>query len=477
MKDVRCPISRMAGGSRRDTVALREADKTLTYHQLEQDIQAYAQELRRRGVHRCRRVAVAAKPATGFVVAYFALLRLGCVSCLVSTRKPVRAAVEDYARLKCRYILVPSDHRGRYHGITAIKWPSRMSEAQAEARVAKYAADAPANVMFTSGSSGNPKAVVHSVGNHHFSAMGSNVNIRLKPGDGWLLSLPVYHVAGLSIIWRCVEAGATVVIPGPGERLVQAVRCAHVSHISCVPLQLTELMDDANVMLRLSRLKAILLGGSAIPSGLVRKACRAGLPVYVSYGLTEMSSQVATTRKMRSAGDLQCARILPYRQVRVGSDAEIRVKGETLCLGFWKSGRLQPATGADGWYRTGDRGRLTRGGCLQVLGRKDNMIISGGENIYPEEIERILLDFDEIIAAVVVPVPSDRYGQRPVAVVAFQDGRGLSARELGRRLQRRLEKFKVPDTFYRWPLTKPGGEMKADRKMLARRIRPELLIA
>ncbi|MCA9393044.1 MAG: o-succinylbenzoate--CoA ligase [Candidatus Omnitrophica bacterium] len=476
MKTLRCPINRIASGARRNTSAVQYGDRQLTYLQLEQNITSYVGQLLEGGARKGRRVALVAEPSAGFIIAYFALIRIGCTACLISTRKPARAAMEEYARLKCSHILVPSDNRSRFQGVEAIQWPDEDSDGPMPLGQVEYATDAPANVMFTSGTAGEPKAVIHSVGNHHYSAKGSNLNIRLAPGDGWLLSLPVYHVAGLSIPWRCFEAGATIVIPAAGVRLPQAILTTGVSHISCVPSQLSELMEDATARRKLRKFKAILLGGSPMPADLMRRICRAGLPVYASYGLTEMSSQVATTRCLRSAEDVGRARVLAYRQVRIGPDEEIQVKGPMLCLGIWKAGRLKPVGGKDGWYRTRDRGRLSRKNELQVLGRMDNMFISGGENIFPEEIERILMGFEEIGAAAVLPVPSVRYGQRPVGVVQFREGRNLTAEELRGRLQGRLEKFKVPDAFYRWPPKLSNEGLKVDRKRLTAQIKPRHLI-
>ncbi|MCA9403115.1 MAG: o-succinylbenzoate--CoA ligase [Candidatus Omnitrophica bacterium] len=476
MKTIHCPINRIARGPRRDTAAVLDDGRQLTYLQLEQNITAYVQQLRAGGVRKGRRVALAAEPASGFIIAYFALMRMGCAACLISARKPARTAMEEYVRLKCNHLLLPSDNRRRFEGIETIPWPDGDADGQMPVGPFEYTADAPANVMFTSGTAGDPKAVIHSVGNHYYSAKGSNLNIRLAPGDGWLLSLPVYHVAGLSIPWRCFEAGATVVVPAAGARLPQAILTPGVSHISCVPSQLSELMEAAAARKKLRKFKAILLGGSSMPADLMRRVCRAGLSVYASYGLTEMSSQVATTRRLRTAEDVGRARVLTYRQVRIGPEDEIQVKGPTLCLGIWRAGRLKPVGGKDGWYRTRDRGRLSRKNELQVLGRMDNMFISGGENIFPEEIERILMGFEEIGAAVVLPVPSDRFGQRPVGVVRFQGGGHLTAEDLRGRLEGRLEKFKVPDAFYRWPPVLSSEGIKVDRKRLAAQIRPRNLI-
>ncbi|MCB9722069.1 MAG: AMP-binding protein [Candidatus Omnitrophica bacterium] len=338
MKTIHCPINRIARGPRRDTAAVLDDGRQLTYLQLEQNITAYVQQLRAGGVRKGRRVALAAEPASGFIIAYFALMRMGCAACLISARKPARTAMEEYVRLKCNHLLLPSDNRRRFEGIETIPWPDGDADGQMPVGPFEYTADAPANVMFTSGTAGDPKAVIHSVGNHYYSAKGSNLNIRLAPGDGWLLSLPVYHVAGLSIPWRCFEAGATVVIPAAGARLPQAILTTGVSHISYVPSQLKrELLEDAA-----ARKTAEVQGDFTrwqfhALADLMRRVCRACCSVYASYGLTEMSSQVATTRRLRSAEDVGRSRCLSL-SAGCGSARKMksRLRGLRCVSGFGK---------------------------------------------------------------------------------------------------------------------------------------------
>jgi O-succinylbenzoic acid--CoA ligase len=142
------------------------------------------------------------------------------------------------------------------------------------------------------------------------------------------------------------------------------------------------------------------------------------------------------------------------------------VRGESLCRGLIVNGRLVPALAADGWYHTGDAGTLDSMGRLSVRGRLDNRFISGGEKIYPEEIERVLLELPEVAQALVVAVPHPEYGHRPVAIVRCDPGEAPSAGELRAYLRGRIEAFKVPDRFYRWPEDMPTS-MKPDRQTLA----------
>ena len=295
-------------------------------------------------------------------------------------------------------------------------------------------------MLFTSGSTSEPKAVVHTYGNHYYNAKGSNENIPVRPGDRWLLSLPLYHVSGLGVLFRTMIGGGTVVVPDKKEVLISAIKNYRVTHISLVTTQLYRLLQNSQNIPTLRKLKAILLGGSAIPANLIALAKKYKLPVYISYGLTEMTSQVATSSKPCSA-----AKILNYRQLKIAKDGEILVKGKTLFAGYWDGEKLiRPLK--NGWFTTGDLGRMKKG-HLVIFGRKDRMFISGGENIHPEEIERELLRLPQIDQAIVVPQPNVEFGQRPTAFIKGK----ITSPKITSELERTLPRFKIPQTFYAWP--------------------------
>jgi o-succinylbenzoate---CoA ligase len=270
-----------------------------------------------------------------------------------------------------------------------------------------------ATVVHTSGSTGAPRAAYHTLGNHVFSALGSNENIPLGEGDRWLLSLPLYHVGGLAVVFRCLIAGATIVLPDRDEALERSIRRA--THVSLVGTQLFRWMTAWEGLP--DQLRAVLLGGGEVARRIVEQALERGVPVHTSYGLTEMASQVTATPPGAADDALRTAgRPLRYREVMVDERGEILVRGRTLFAGYIEAGRLvRPLEG--GWFRTGDLGEMDEGGSLRVLGRRDNMFISGGENIQPETIERALLRLPGISQAVVVPIGDPEFGRRPVAFV------------------------------------------------------------
>ncbi len=281
-----------------------------------------------------------------------------------------------------------------------------------------------ATLLFTSGSSGNPKLIPHTLENHFLSARSANAHAPLAPGDRWRCSLPFYHVGGLAIVFRCVLAGASLVFSDTEE----------VTHLSLVPTQLIRIMKGEVP----SGLKRVLLGGAPLPQKLIEDAESRGLPIASSYGMTETASQITSTppgEKVWGAG-----RVMSHAEVKISDAGEIWVKGGSVsaaCLD------------ADGWLHTGDTGRLKEG-ILFVEGRMDRQFISGGENIQPEQIEKALMGLDGISQAVVVAEDDEEFGQRPVAWV---DGEWRE--EWIGELKKSLPGYMMPIRFER--LAEDGG--------------------
>ncbi|MED5240587.1 MAG: AMP-binding protein [SAR324 cluster bacterium] len=348
--------------------------------------------------------------------------------------------------------------------------------------------DAWASIIFTSGSTGSPKAVVHSLTNHFYSALGANQVMSLNPGDRWMISLPLYHVGGLAIFFRTLLSGATLVVPCEKLTLAESLIDNKISHLSLVPTQLYRLLQSSDGIDSLLRLKLILLGGSAIPVTLLDQSLELGLNIKTTYGSTEMASQVAT-------GGKNSYQILPFREVRISSEKdacpEIEVRGKTRFLGYLDESGLSQPFDKNGWFKTGDIGVLdvnpTKiknfqpennnvgyrkslkdqsdiGHNLTVLGRKDNMFISGGENIHPEEIEQVMYKSGMIKEAVVVPVKDVEFGARPVVFLKYKES--ASETELVKLLEKQLVNFKVPELFLPWPEV-PRAGFKPNRKELS----------
>jgi O-succinylbenzoic acid--CoA ligase len=251
----------------------------------------------------------------------------------------------------------------------------------------------------------------------------------------------------------------------------EAIARTRATHVSLVATQLHRLLGShtGNGSEGVETVRAMLLGGSAIPGPLLDEAVKRGWPVHTTYGCTEMASQITTTPPGASREVLRTAgRCLLHRRLAV-RDGRIRVGGKTLCLGYLRpDGSVRDVRGGDETYATGDLGWIDDDGYLHVTGRADRLIISGGENVQPEEVEAALTRLPGIARAFVVRVPDDEYGQRPVAFVDADDVDGPALREA---LREHLPGFKIPDAVYPLPGEAVSGPMKVDYDLLRRTAR------
>lgn len=304
--------------------------------------------------------------------------------------------------------------------------------------------DSIATVLFTSGSTRSPKAVCHSLRNHLASADASHKNTPFQVGDRWLLSLSLWHIGGMAILFRAIRNGGTVVIPDVGRQALEHIAPNQITHLSVVAVQLQHLIDTKP---NYESLKHVLVGGGPIPTELIRAALKSKIPIQTTYGMTELCSQFCTTPPGASIDLLNTAGFpLSGWELKLSENNEIWARGAPLFQGYFKD-KQHLTTDSDGWFYTGDIGISLENGALKVVGRKDQMFISGGENISPEEIECTLLNLDGIIAVVVIPVPDKKYGARPVAIIKGTQNEVL----IKAHLNKTLPKFKHPDYLIPWP--------------------------
>ncbi len=466
-----CPV--FAGAEAQpEATAIVDSEGPVTFAELNRRIERASRILRDKGASRGERVGIHLPNEVVSLVISWACLRCGTVAVPLSTRLPLSEAAQRLKEIGCKKVITRGTTPGS--GVAAIH-PDVFSGDRSTGDAtpaAKLPRDRMWTAIFTSGSSGSPRAAVHTLGAHLLSAEGSRSNIALSPGDRWLLSLPLYHVGGFAIAVRCWQAGAAVVIPSGTPWRADLLNEMRVTHLSLVTTQLLRLLDSMDRETRFPSLGAVLLGGSAIPGTLLERAVAAGLPVHVSYGSTEMASQIATTRSGASIEELKdtSGRILPFRSVRFDESGELFVRGATRFSGYATRDGLDRPFDTEGWFATGDIGSWLGGGHIRIEGRKDRMFISGGENIHPEWIEKALARMEGIDDALVVPVPDADFGFRPVAFIRCS-GR-IEASELETRLRASLPGFMVPEAFL--PLPDAEAGMKHDRRRLAVRAEKEL---
>lgn len=287
-------------------------------------------------------------------------------------------------------------------------------------------------LIFTSGTTGQPKGALLTWANHFWSATASAFRLGTDPNDRWLACMPLYHVGGLAIVWRCCLYGTPVVLQAGFDpaAVSQALERHAVSLISLVPTMLQRLLETHAGALAASRLRCLLLGGAAAPPALIEQSLALKLPVAPTYGLTEAASQVVTAtpaeagRKPGSVG-----RPLMFSTVEIvgaegqplpaGEIGEIVVSGPTVMEGYYR----QPAATAHvlkaGRLATGDLGYLDEAGDLWLVQRRADLIVSGGENVYPAEVEAVLSRHPAVAEVCVVGLADEQWGQRVAAAVVL----------------------------------------------------------
>ena len=313
--------------------------------------------------------------------------------------------------------------------------PSRLTQAEADMPLlGEHDMEDVHWRILTSGSTGSAHAVGLTYGNHLFSAMGSAFNIGVNPDDRWLCALPISHISGMSIVMRSVIYGTTMVLQDrfTTEGVREAIEDQGVNVISMVSTMLLRLLEEG---IELSAPRAILVGGGPVPQGALEEALSRGALVIQTYGLTETCSQVTTLevkearRKVGSVG-----RPLLTSHLRI-QDGEILVQGPTVS---------SEALDVDGWLHTGDVGRIDDDGFLFVEGRTDEMIITGGENVSPGEVEDVLVRHPEIVEAAVIGRPDPEWQQAVTAVVVLSSGSSISPVEVREHCALSLAGYKVP---------------------------------
>ncbi|ABL66105.1 o-succinylbenzoate--CoA ligase [Chlorobium phaeobacteroides] len=452
-----------------DSPLLVTREKTLSFRECSVKASQIANTLFKKGYRPGDIAALLLPGSPEYVLILLGLLKAGLISAPLNNRFPEKQLSLALEQLQPPLLLTEADSGMQKNRMTTLSIHDLLKEAESASPEPEFpvneSRERPVTIIHTSASSGKPKAAVHSFSNHWFSALGSASNLPLEKGDCWLLSLPLFHIGGYAVLFKALLSGSSVALPDPSDSLEECLRMFSLTHLSLVPTQLYRLLRQPSIIPALASLKALLLGGSPIPPALLADTIRKGIPVYLSYGSTEMSSQIATTPNPADSMQENSGRILPFREVMTDAEGEILCKGECLFQGYLQNGRIEPQTDGDGWFHTNDIGRIDEKGMITVLGRKDNMFISGGENIHPEEIEKALLDMEGILQAVVVPVIDKEYGSRPAAFIQTEESEKPDDEAIAGYIRKKLGKLKTPVKITRtlqWETL--AGSQKIDRK-------------
>jgi O-succinylbenzoic acid--CoA ligase len=454
-----------------DRTALIEGDRDWSYSELNRYTAGLASRLVEVDLKPRDRLGLFMPTRVRAIALFFAIQRIGAIPVLLNNRltpTEIRKQLEggackalvslrtrldgdsDIIGIFEREILIED-----YSSKPAVEYGNRTNAERYLSR--KVDPNETCAIVFTSGSGGKPLGVMLTYSNCLWSALGSTLRLGRYPDDRWLACLPLFHIGGLSILIRSCLDGATTILQEKFDptALIEAVRDRGASLIPVVPTMLHRLISESAGVLGGSALRVILVGGGKISDPLLQRALAEGLPIALTYGLTEAASQVATAtpeetrKKPGSAG-----KPLFFNEVSIRSDSraslpageigEIVVHGPTVMEGY--SGGLQFGDRQLNSRElfTGDLGYLDADGDLWVVGRREGLINTGGEKVHVSEIEAAILSHPGVREVSVVGIEDPEWGQQVAAALVWEGIDPVGEKELVEFLRPRIGAYKLP---------------------------------
>jgi len=469
-------------------IAISYEDQKITFQELYHAAKSMAGKLAGIPLKRGDRVAVYLNNSPETVILYHALMLLGCVMIPLNTRLHQRELQFQIEDSEAKVLLTIERMKEK---LDSGRFPipiftlETIHDLQGEefAEVEELSLDDVCTIMYTSGTTGLPKGVQQTYGNHFWSAIGSALNLGIGEKDCWLTVVPLFHISGFSIIVRSVVYGIPMLLFDhfDEEKVNQALIKGKATIISVVTVMLQRLINQLGEREYSKDFRCALLGGGPVPLSLLEYCKEKNIPVFQSYGLTETSSQIVTLSpedslvKLGSAGKplFPCqVKIVNGNQVAPAYEVgEIAVKGPNVMKGYFQrdDANRNSFTG-DGWFLTGDLGYMDEEGFLYVMDRRADLIISGGENIYPAEVENVLVAHPGIQEAAVIGIEDSHWGQVPCAFYVSKEGKDIPVEELIRFCQSHLAKYKIPKKWIRINELPKNASNKIVRRLLKEKV-------
>ncbi|MFP7300459.1 o-succinylbenzoate--CoA ligase [Neobacillus niacini] len=447
-----------------DRAAVFFNNRTVTFKELYESSYQMAGRLQALGLKKDQYIGVLLKNHLDTVVILFALQLLGNKTVILNNRLTTKELVWQLNDSKAAYLILENE----FHGLKQEIEISVMTkdelytvspiepEIQNEINLGDIS-----TIMYTSGTTGNPKGVIQSYGNHWWSAVGSALNLGYTETDRWLCSVPLFHISGFSILMKSVIYGMPVILHESfdANKVIEDIKSERVTIMSVVGTMLFRMVETLKDERLPNHFRCALLGGGPAPLPLLEACKSKDIPVFQSYGMTETASQFVTLSpeysitRLGSAGKplfpSQLKVILEDGSIAKPKQAgEIMVKGPNVTMGYLYRPDVLKEKFKEGWFQTGDIGYLDEEGFLYVLDRRSDLIISGGENIYPAEIESVLLSHPEVADAGVTGFKDEIWGQVPAAFIVRKQGAEVTEDELRQLCLENLAKYKVPKTFH-----------------------------
>ena len=458
-----------------DRVAIRFLGSELTYATLDRRATRLAAGLAERGLRRGDRLATLTQTSPEHVVTLFACARLGVALQPISWRLAPAEVAYQLVDAEPALLLASAEHEELAEASNSLLQDRSGAAAVEVARIGDPTLEADSEVgdvardddplllVYTSGTTGKPKGALLTHANCFWTNLSFDRTTSLRDDDVVLQVLPQFHVGGWNVQpllawWK----GATVVLepsfdPARSLRLIAEQRVTTMMGVPATYLFLAE--QEGFATANLTSLRLAVVGGAPMPESLLETWHSRGVEVVQGYGLTEAAPNVLCLppedagRKLGFAGK-------PYPHVEVAlrdpdtgafldgaATGELVVRGPNVFVGYWRNGEATAAALTDGWLSTGDVAERDEEGFYRIAGRIKEMVISGGENVYPAEIEDVLHAHPDVVEAAVVGVPDERWGEACAAFVVLREGATVTGDALREHCRTRLARFKVPKTF------------------------------
>lgn len=435
-------------------VALRFLEKEWTFAEVLDQACEFAEKLHLKGITPGKRIAILASSSPELVIVLHGCMQLGCELVMLNERLTEEELVYQLKDSAPDYLIVDQ------HEKRALPFSNKLSfdDIYVEVRTPfaveqEWSKERTITIMYTSGTTGKPKGVRQSLENHVMNATGSAFNLGVQTDDCWLCAMPLFHISGFSILMRSVLYGMAVNLHTKfdAEKSVTEILSGSVTRMSVVAVTLERIitvLEEQNLVFP-NTFQSMLVGGGPVPLNYLERAIERNIPVLQTYGMTETASQTTTLasedaiRKLGSAG-----KPLFFADVRIDGEekiGEICIKGPHVTTGY--IGASAPKSPLiDGWLHTGDMGYIDEEGYLFVVDRRSDLIISGGENIYPAEIEQALVKHPAVKEAGVAAKEDAKWGQVPVAFVVLKEN--VTEETLKAFMKTQLASYKQPASYY-----------------------------
>ena len=438
-------------------IAIINDDKSISFSELSKTVNRTAQYYFDNGVRSKSLIAILANNSLEYVITVFSLWKVGASPVPINTRLNEVEINHIVKSSGCSILIVDNNYSEAISGFKTIEMQIKYEGTEYTDKH-EISGDDNAVIIHTSGSSGFPKGVMITNNNLYQSYLSTTDAFNFSNKDVFLASLPFYHIGGFAIISRALLSGGVLVTPKSLKQndIVAAMAKFNPSVISLVPTMLQRIIGDGvnpNTNLRL-----LFLGGGPSSDDLIHSSLDKGWPIVKVYGSSETTAMVTGSwgenLKLHPASggkpfsNVEIRILDEFKNIVIANVVgEIAIKGESVASGYINNSKLWKEKIHNGFYLTGDYGYLDESNNLFVLSRRTDLIVSGGENIDPREVENILCENREISDSFVFPIPNPEWGQVPVALVVLKKNSNLTVMNIKTYLRSVLASYKIPKTI------------------------------